>query len=79
MSKLIAFDEEARRSLESAEASAADGGGAPTATGEPAPGGDHAEDAVAGPTMLALLRPELPEVRARRARAENGPYRGARQ
>jgi F-type H+-transporting ATPase subunit epsilon len=61
--------ERARRSLESAEASAADGGGAPTATGEPAPGGDHAEDADAGPTMLALLRPELPEVRARRARA----------
>jgi F-type H+-transporting ATPase subunit epsilon len=53
----------ARRALEEAEA--AEGSGTTAATEETT----GPDEVVAGPTMLALLRPELPEVRARRARA----------
>lgn len=60
----------ARRALEAAES--AEGGGEPSREARPheAPAEEHAVgETVAGPTMLALLLPDLPEVRARRARA----------
>jgi hypothetical protein len=70
----------ARRALESAESDevAEEEEVAPAASATPAPAtgadatGDEspaAEQVVESPTMLALLHPELPEVRARRARA----------
>ncbi len=65
----------ARRALDAAEAAAsADGGGDRAATGAPHGGSggsddDGTEQTQAGSTMLALLYPELAEVRARRARA----------
>jgi F-type H+-transporting ATPase subunit epsilon len=66
----------ARRALEAAEAAEADGGAAPgtaaiTSAGDAHAAGDthEAEETLAGSTMLALLQPDLPEVRARRARA----------
>jgi F-type H+-transporting ATPase subunit epsilon len=67
----------ARRALESAES--ADGGdeaaaagtaGVPATAEAPATDEGHAaEEVVESPTMLALLHPDLPDVRARRARA----------
>ncbi|HXY43625.1 MAG TPA: F0F1 ATP synthase subunit epsilon [Acidimicrobiales bacterium] len=59
----------ARHALEEAEA--AEGGGAPAGGEAPAtPAEGHAgEEELGGSTMLALLKPDLPEVRARRARA----------
>ncbi len=60
----------ARRSLEAAEADESAGESpreAPAA--ESAADGHDTGEVVAGPTMLALLQPDLPEVRARRARA----------
>jgi F-type H+-transporting ATPase subunit epsilon len=62
----------ARRALESAEsAETADEAAAavPAAADVPADEGHAAEEVVESPTMLALLHPDLPDVRARRARA----------
>ncbi|MFZ0173269.1 MAG: F0F1 ATP synthase subunit epsilon [Acidimicrobiales bacterium] len=61
----------ARRALVAAEAAEGEGGGGGPATDETATEveGFKGEKVLAGPTMLALLQPDLPEVRARRARA----------
>jgi F-type H+-transporting ATPase subunit epsilon len=52
----------ALEAAEAAEAAGDDGGSASASSRE-------GEEALGGPTMLALLQPDLPEVRARRARA----------
>jgi len=57
----------ARQALESAESAEAGDEAAPAEA--PAGEGHAAEQVVESPTMLALLHPDLPEVRARRARA----------
>lgn len=65
----------ARRALEAAESAETEGAApataASTSAGDAHAAGDthEAEETPAGSTMLALLHPDLPEVRARRARA----------
>jgi len=59
----------AHRALEEAEAAEGEGGGAQAAEAVTEVEEFKGERVLAGPAMLALLEPDLPEVRARRARA----------
>jgi F-type H+-transporting ATPase subunit epsilon len=66
--------ERARRALQEAEAAEGEGaapvpGAAAAPELTPEAEGHEAEEVVSSSTMLALLRPDVPEVRARRARA----------